>query len=118
MKLRDLEARFICHEARSEDLGDDLGSITRHWILTCDTFAEAHGIVFLCPKCLAAGRQHSIFCWFTGCVPEDLLPGPARWVPEGESLNDLSLLGPDGRGKPVFGGGCLWKGFVKAGNVV
>lgn len=115
--LRTLEAKFLHRNADgSSNLDEQL--------------AGADGIMFLCPKCFAAdGRNsHSVICWFDGRVPDDLSPGPGRWVPDPKStgLDDLTFIATDKRplksvylnaksaeGRPL---GCQWHGFVKDGS--
>lgn len=81
------------------------------------TAAQADGIRFLCPKCFRENGgpigTHSIVCWFTGRVPNDIEPGPGRWTPQGGDFSDLTL-------RPsihLTGGGCGWHGFVTNGEV-
>jgi hypothetical protein len=87
------------------------------------TIAEAQGVMFDCPKC---GR-HSVVCWSRSRgVPDDVEPGPGRWMLAGTSLHDLTLnadppsgarsvdlsRGRDGAAQP----GCQWHGFVTNGE--
>jgi hypothetical protein len=107
MKLRDLEARFLLY----------LGPRSHREI---ETFAEADGIAFLCPKCFArnggAIGTHTVICWFEGRVPAEAVPGPGRWAPEGTGLDDLTFAGPRASSVRITGG-CRWHGYVRAGDV-
>src|SRR5262245_20074311 len=90
-----------------------------------DTLAEAHGILFLCPKCWVtnggAVGTHAVICW-NPSVPQTTQPTPGRWNLVGTGFDDLSLvagsssilLPGDGKGK----NGCGWHGWIKEGNVL
>lgn len=81
-----------------------------------DTLAEADGVKFLCPACYAENGgpigTHMVLCWFLNRVPDDLRPGPGRWVPSGTGLADLSFVGPAAASVDI---GC-WHGFVRDGD--
>ena len=102
MKLRDLDASFLRHEG--------------NFFQRVATFAEAHGVVFLCPKCFGenggAVGTHSVICWRPDRVPLDAVPGPGRWFMSGTSLDDLSLH----PSVNLTGAGCKWHGWVKNGE--
>lgn len=106
MGLRDLEARFL---KRIDDRS----------MRTDATFAEADGVMFLCPKCFAENNgpvgTHSVICWFVGKVPDDVSPKPGRWNPSGTGLDDLTFVGP-GATSVLLTSGCGWHGFVKDGS--
>lgn len=80
------------------------------------TLADAHGILFVCPKCIVTngGRigTHSAICWFRGRVPDEATPGPGRWNVSGTDFNDLTL-------SPSIQliGGCSWHGFIRNGGI-
>ena len=103
--LRQLEAQFLRYE----------GKVLPH----AETLAEAHGIIFLCPKCFAENNgpvgTHAVICWFQGRVPEDAEPKPGRWNPVGTGLDDLTFSGME-RNSVQFIGGCNWHGFVTNGS--
>ena len=96
MKLRDLDARLMKHNA---DGSSD----------TVQSLAEADGVLFQCPICaqglesgtekMSDGRErrffrgaHYIICWFVGKVPDDLDPKPGRWTPTGTGIDDLAFV--------------------------
>lgn len=105
MRLRDLDGQLL-------RVVDDL----RHQYV--DTVAEAHGVMFLCPKCFRENGgpvgTHSVVCWFTG-VPDAVQPGPGRWNPSGTSVDDLTFVGP-GAVSVLLTVGCGWHGFVRNGD--
>jgi hypothetical protein len=110
LKLRELNGRFL----RSDDNG-----ATLHYEGV--TLADAHGIIFLCPKCFEANGgevgTHSVICWFNDRgVPADRTPGPGRWNPSGTGLDDLTFVGPGAVSVQLTGEGCSWHGFIKNGE--
>lgn len=89
-----------------------------------DHMREAHGVMFLCPKCFHDNKQspigvHSVICWSKSAgTPADREPGPGRWKMTGHSLDDLSLdaePGSNGARSVALQGGCGWHGFVNYG---
>src|SRR5574342_554084 len=58
-------------------------------------FAEADGIIFLCPKCFVANKgpigTHSVICWRPH-VPQTTTPVPGRWEFQGTGFDDLTLV--------------------------
>ena len=128
MKLRDLEASFMAHEARapnaeSRALNPQWSPDYRQdWFITVDTFAEAHGLKFLCPKSFAANGgakgAHFIIVWFSGKpVPPHIGRNKAgkivRWQASGTSLDDL-ILTPSIQEEDDL---CKWHGFVGSGGI-
>lgn len=108
MRLRDLDAAFLrlTGPGRMRHVGV--------------SFAEAHGVWFLCPKCFAANGgpigTHAVICWFAGRgVPDDETPLPGRWHPSGTGLDDLTFVGP-GAASVQITKGCEWHGFVRDGG--
>jgi hypothetical protein len=98
VKLAELDARFVRHEA------DRLPFV--------DTLAEAQGVWFMCPEC----QHHYVLCWFRGRgVPDDATPGPGRWDPTGTGLHDLTLS-PSVLLPSKEPGECNWHGWVKNGD--
>src|SRR3990167_3323009 len=93
--LKDLEAEFL-----------KLDTLDPKSYRRVPTLAEADGLMFLCPKCFAAnnGRvgTHMVLCWFVGKVPDDLIPKPGRWTPQGTGLDDLSFVPGSGRSASVL----------------
>jgi hypothetical protein len=124
MKLTDLEPRFLRTETRIDtwtrvrpDGTHEEVTGPRQYHIEVDTMAEAQGAMFLCPKCYAANAggvgTHSVICWFRDRgVPDDAVPGPARWAASGSRLGDLTLSP-----SVLLVGGCAWHGFITAGQV-
>ena len=123
MRLRDLDARFL-----------GKADATGHWYL--DSVEGAQGIMFQCPKCAAGGPveeeeqdgkvrrfvrgAHYVICWFRNPrnaprVPDDLDPKPGRWNFTGESIDDITFVGPEMTSVWIQGG-CGWHGYVKNGD--
>lgn len=107
--LGDLQARFVRRES-----GDRV-------IRYVETLAEAHGVMFLCPKCFAVNGgpagTHQVRCWFVGMVPDDADPKPGRWNPSGAGLSDLTFV-PPGQTSVLLLGGCGWHGHIVNGAAV
>lgn len=119
MRLRDLDASFVgeVNGSSSKQLSDVDG---------------AQGIMFQCPKC-AQGKEvqekdgerfvigvHYVLCWFSNPrnaekVPISLAPTPGRWQFEGNSIDDITFIGPDAASVLLFGG-CSWHGFIRNGD--
>lgn len=111
MRLRDLDPTFIRY----------LGAKTFREI---HFLANAHGVMFLCPKCFAenggARGTHSVICWSRSRgTPDDMEPLPGRWALNGSSLDDLTLNAdpPSGARSVQLDGGCNWHGFITNGEV-
>lgn len=106
MRLRDLNANLL-------KLNPDRS------MSYVDSVAEADGVMFLCPKCFAANGgpvgTHGVICWFVGRVPDDLSPKPGRWIPAGNTLDDLTFVGPEAA-SVLLTSGCEWHGFVRDGR--
>jgi hypothetical protein len=76
------------------------------------TFAEAQGVMFECPKC----RRHSILIWFRDRgVPDEATPGPGRWIASGTGYDDLTLSPSINLDTPGTTG-CKWHGWVTGGE--
>ncbi len=114
MTLRELEAEFY----RYVDEQD--GRIL--WRLV-ETLAQAHGVMFLCPKCYqengGAVGTHRVICWSRSRgVPDEAQPKPGRWPLLGTGLDDLTLDGdPPGTASVLLTNGCGAHFFVKNGEV-
>lgn len=108
MRLSELDPHFLARDGQSG------------WSRHTDLLRGADGIIFLCPKCFAANGgpvgTHSVICWFSGRVPDDVTPGPGRWSPEGTGYDDLTFAGP-GAASVRLNSGCRWHGFVRDGEV-
>lgn len=106
--LSDLGAYFVRHDAGPPEIYTPVSTV-----------AEAHGVIFLCPKCFEANAgqvgTHSVLCWFVGKVADNVEPKPGRWIPGGTGLADLTFIGP-GAASVLLLSGCGWHGFVKNGN--
>ncbi len=129
MRLAALEARFLRHERRpatEEHLrlnppGSPGYRDHQDWFVPAGTFAEAHGVKFLCPKSFAADGgprgSHSVYIWFEGSpVPPEIGRNKegqtVRWRASGTSLDDLTLT-PSIQEEDDA---CQWHGFVTNGN--
>ena len=107
MRLRDLDAKFLCLEAPDRWRCEDV------------SIGQAHGVMFLCPKCFAANGgprgTHSVICWSRSRgVPDAQSPGPGRWRMDGTGIDDLTLnADPPSNARSVqLEGGCMWHGHV------
>ncbi len=113
MRLSELNPFFVRHDSE--------GSSFRR----VDTMAEAHGVMFLCPKCFKANGgprgTHSMICWSKERgTPDHATPAPGRWRLDGTSLADLTLNAePPSTARSVqINGGCEWHGFITNGEIV
>lgn len=134
MKLSELQAYFVRHavETADEHLGRNLPDGTVQWggfptdvFHRVDALAEAHGIVFLCPKSYAknggVAGTHGVRVYFEGSpVPSHIGTNnkgeTVRWSVQGTGLGDLtlrpSILEQDeGSVDP-----CGWHGYVTNGQ--
>lgn len=82
------------------------------------SFAEADGVMFLCPKCFEVNGgsvgTHSVICWRPR-VPQTWNPKPGRWEFEGSSLDDLTLVA--GSSSVLLTGGCEAHFYVRRGHI-
>ena len=109
MKLTELEPTFLKWKGDSDSEKTDV-------------FAEADGVLFLCPKCFRKNRgsagTHAIICWVPK-VPQTTTPRPGRWNLVGSGYGDLTLVNGSSsvlvRGEP--GQPDHWHGFVRNGEV-
>ena len=111
MKLADLDAKFLKR----------VDERTHRYVAT---LAEADGVQFLCPVCFAKNNgpagTHGVLCWFVGMVPDETLPKPGRWTPQGTGLHDLTFVpGTPPRLNSVLltGPGCGAHFFVVNGEI-
>lgn len=80
-----------------------------------DTFEQAQGVLFLCPKCFvrSGAAAHSVVCWFDGrAVPDGEIPEGKRWNVDGSGYGDLTLVE-----HIVLAGGCRWAGKIRRGVI-
>lgn len=107
MKLLDLEPQFLRREH------DKL-------FTNVDALADADGIMFVCPVCLAAkGKRegvHSILCWEPN-VPQTTSPTPGRWEMQGTGYHDLTLV-VGSSSIHLTGPGCGAHFFIRNGEIV
>lgn len=107
MRLTELEPSFL---ARTDDT--HYGAV--------ESIAEADGIIFVCPKCLAAkGARpgvHSIVCWRPH-VPQTTQPTPGRWEFVGSGYEDLTLVAGSSS-ILLTGPGCAAHFFIRAGEII
>jgi len=116
--LRELEAQFIAYrEETAEEMFARGVSKPSALFTRVDSFSEAHGIRFICPKSFAthSGKAgaHSVQVYFAGSpVPNDMGVNKdgqtVRWNASGTSLDDLSLS-PSIQEQDNE---CGWHGFV------
>lgn len=85
-------------------LTDDRGSFKK-----VNTIAEADGLFFQCPRChhsaINSRITERILCWFKH-VPLTIAPKPARFVPTGHDLKDISFVSQNITG-------CRWHKFIQ-----
>lgn len=108
MRMLDLEPQLVAHTG---------GGNARH----VTAIADANGIMFVCPTCLAMNSMrrpgvHSILCW-DPTIPKDITPGPGRWWLRGASLEDLTLEGVGSSSVLLTGPGCGAHFFVTRGQI-
>lgn len=105
MKLVDLDPFFLKW----------ISDVEHH---TDATFAEADGVMFLCPKCWVANSgavgTHAVICWKPH-VPQSTVPGPGRWEHKGTGFADLTLFAASS--SILLTDGCRWHGFITNGEV-
>jgi hypothetical protein len=119
-----LEAKFIRYEIKPCFVGaPGCNTVSEHseheWHISVDTFEEADGIIFLCPKCYNENGKigtHRVICWFEGKVPDDVFPNPGRWNPIGTGINDLTFVPGKKSNSVLLTDGCRWHGFVSNGD--
>jgi hypothetical protein len=115
MKLVDLEPQFLHWDPANWPDKDGIRTFQE-----VDTLAEANGIFFVCPKCLADNGMHrpgvhGVECWNPSVPLGEGLPGPGRWSFEGTGYHDLSLVAASSSVK--LEGGCGAHFFVKNGEI-
>jgi len=125
VKLSDLEATFIRYEARephAEALRLNPKAKVAHWVIPVESFEEAHGVQFACPKSTAErgkAHAHRARLWFWGApvdpeIGKNKLGKPKRWrVVSGKTLDSLTLA-PAIAEEDDF---CGWAGTVQNGEV-
>jgi hypothetical protein len=124
VRLVDLDPAFIRREIRQcagYEVNPECITVSPHteheYHLPC-SFEEADGVIFLCPKCLAAQPDgvgvHSCICWRPR-VPPEVDPKPGRWEFQGTGLGDLSLVA--GSSSVALRGGCAAHFFVERGDI-
>lgn len=137
MRLRELDASFVRREAvvdtitrvhtEALDRGppympDDFFTapdVVEH-IVFVENAGDAQGVMFLCPLCYAKNGgpvgTHRVLCWFSRCgVPDFADPRPGRWIPDGDTLDDVTFIGP-AAASVLLTSGCRWHGFVRNGD--
>lgn len=135
MKLTDLDPHFLRYETREEirrvvegdpETWRERGSPCKevlgpvHYMIYVETLAEAQGIMFLCPKCIAENPDkgaHGIGVTFRdrGVLPAQGMQnkqGPVRWGVSGTSYEDLTITP-----SVLLLAGCEWHGFITKGLI-
>lgn len=115
MKLTDLEPQFMHWDPANWPDKEGTRSIQQ-----VDTLGEANGLIFICPKCLAANNLqrigvHSVECWNPDVPLGNGLPGPGRWSFKGSNYSDLSLEGVKGNSVKLEGCGAHF--FITNGEI-
>lgn len=81
-------------------------------------FADADGLMLLCPKCFAKNGgpkgTHVVMCWRPH-VPQTIKPTPGRWEFRGTGIGDLTLFAGSSSIRLV--GGCDAHFFIKNGEI-
>lgn len=109
MRLTELEPEFVV--------------LTENGYRHVPTIVEAQGLMFLCPSCFAKNNgpigTHMVLCWSRSRgVPDNVTPGPGRWMLVGTSFEDLTLDGdPPGNPSSVNLGAGEWHGHIKNGEI-
>lgn len=122
MRLVDLKPRWLRWEKVFCGLETDNPRGFSIFHARAASLAEAHGIIFLCPKCFAVNGgpvgTHSVICWFEGRVPEEAEPAPGRWnpVPTDATFENLSFVPGAKPNSVLLIGGCAWHGFITNGE--
>ena len=87
----------------------------REYLITVQTLPEAHGIMFLCPKCYQENSgevsTHHIHMPFAS-RGVDLTKHTHQWNVTGNDYNDLSTTP-----SYMIVGGCGWHGYITNGEV-
>lgn len=130
--LRQLDAHFLIHKIELADKGHgrilpdgstQWGGFPVNVFYYTDSFAEADGISFLCPKCFKENNgivgTHGIHIYFQGRkIPDELGRNSrgetVRWSASGTGLDDL-VLTPS---ILLEGPGCCWHGFVGSSGIL
>jgi len=123
MTLRELEGRFIAYRLESkEEMAARGVANPGDYFKRVDSFAEAHGIHFLCPKAFAKNGgpvgTHRVQVYFFGSpVPPHLGVNKegktVRWNASGTGMDNLSLT-PSIQEQDEA---CGWHGFVGSSGV-
>lgn len=121
--LRELGGQFIAYYQESaEDMFKRGVAVPSDMFKHVNTFSEAHGIHFLCPKAYAKNGgpegTHRVQVYFAGSpVPERLGKNKqgetVRWRATGNGIDDLSLTPSIQEQDDV----CGWHGFVGSSGV-
>jgi len=129
MRLVDLEPEWLTYgreirtwTRRKEDGTDEEVTGPSVYHRKVDSIQAAQGVFFLCPKCYSTNHgpvgTHGVICWSRSRgVPDDAVPGPGRWLLEGNGFEDLTLNGDGGSRSVLLTAGCGWHGFVTNGEV-
>lgn len=113
MKLTELDAKFVRYETRN-------GS--QQWTIPVEAFADAQGIMFLCPVCFTKNNgpvgTHLVDVTFEGrgAAADQGSHGtdgqPTRWAVSGDRFENLTTSP-----SVLLVGGCGWHGFITNGDV-
>jgi len=122
VKLRHLDASFI-------------GNYRPGGHTQLPSVEGAQGVMFQCPLCAQGKKQvvlkggsgyvegaHYVMCWFANPrnadrVPDEAFPKPGRWEFAGDTLDELTFVGPAAASVHLASpNGCGWHGFVRNGD--
>lgn len=111
--LKELDAEFIRHVVEQDRAG----------IRRVENKVDAHGVMFACPLCFEKNGglvgTHNVICWSRSAgTPDEVSPGPGRWLMSGRNLNELTLDAETvgGARSVQLNGGCGWHGYVTNGK--
>lgn len=123
MRLIELEPEWLTYEVREEEYQkvkdgvsplnytkDDIITVKgpRTYLIRVER-KDARGIMFLCPTCFnnngGPKGTHSIVCWDPSVPLTENLAGPGRWHLQGDTFENLTLIGPT-TSSVLLTGGC------------
>ena len=121
--LRELDGHFISYRQESqEDMFKRGVAVAGDFFKRVGTFAEAHGISFLCPKAFAINGgpvgTHRVQVYFSGSpvlahIGVNKQGSTVRWNASGDCLDNLSLSPSIQEQDDI----CGWHGFVGSSGV-
>jgi len=111
VKLSDLNPEFIRYTGERTFYVGDPPNVQ---------FAEADGIMFLCPTCFekngGPSGTHRVICNRPRVPQSEYRAGPGRWEFDGTGFDDLTLVA--GSSSIALQGGCGAHFFVRGGEII